>query len=196
MAGQGVNENEALKKLKKSEFIKGKFEQQRYLKDIPRPILSKGNFIVWRNYGFYWETAVPFYHATSFSSDKLYQWVDENTAILLEEGGFRVNSKVSSLILAFFIADFDSLRRDFDISWAGKNNQWIATLVPVNKYIKKALQQITISGDSHIKSVQLRSKAGDLTDIRLFVDAEGVEPEPADKRKILSDEIIECCVKH
>src|ERR1700722_1674722 len=53
--------------------LKVSFIQKRYLIDIPKPIISNGNLLLWSGEGLIWKTENPFPVVTLITTKGLYQ---------------------------------------------------------------------------------------------------------------------------
>jgi hypothetical protein len=179
-----INKNDVRGILTRSDFVKGRFEQERILQGINRPIRSTGKFAIWRNNGIYWETSEPLFQATSFLKGSVFYWSSENEYEPVKDGVFRINEKISQIMLAFFTADFEQLEKDFSADWDVSGDAWTITLLPSNLYVSKAIERVQISGQLHIENVVLDLATGDSTKITLQVTAEGNEPDTESRKKI------------
>jgi hypothetical protein len=184
IADNPINKNDVRGILTRSDFVKGRFEQERILQGINRPIRSTGKFAIWRNNGIYWETSEPLFQATSFLKDSVFYWSSENEYEPVKDGVFRINEKISQIMLAFFTADFEQLEKDFSTDWDVSGDAWTITLLPSNLYVSKAIERVQISGQLHIENVVLDLATGDSTKITLQVTAEGNEPDAESRKKI------------
>lgn len=181
-------------KLTRHNFIHGRFRQTRELSGIPAPVKSKGRFMIWRSNGLYWETASPLFHATTFTDEQVYQWTEPGVAEPMSDGALQINQRISSVILALFEADFDGLRNNFEISVDDDGEQWNVVMTPVNKYIRKALERISVTGDTHIRTVLLTSTTGDTTRIEMEVTSSGDEPDKKQLNRLSPAAIRQCCL--
>jgi hypothetical protein len=195
IADDSVSQSDVRNILTKNDFIKGEFEQERILKGINRPIHSTGKFAIWRNNGIYWETSKPLFQAASFLKDNVYYWSNENTYELVRDGVFRVNEKISQIMLAFFTANFEQIEKDFNIDLAITDKTWTIVLTPSNIYVSKAIERVVIGGMEHIENVVLDLATGDSTKIQLHVTAEGNEPDMESKGKLVLEDVTGCCAR-
>lgn len=184
IADNPINKNDVRDILTRSDFVKGRFEQKRTLQGINRPIWSTGKFAIWRNNGIYWETSEPLFQATSFLKDSVFYWSSEDEYEPVKDGVFRINEKISQIMLAFFTADFEQIEKDFNADWDISGDVWTITLLPSNLYVSKAIERVQISGQLHIENVILDLATGDSTKITLQVTAEGNEPDAESRKKI------------
>lgn len=153
--------DELLEPLRQQLLIGGKFEQTRALQGLPRPIVSSGKFLFWRDHGLYWETLLPFYQATTFTTDETLQWLSPQGPA--ETGNARdpAQKYISRILLAVFSADLRAIDNLFDSSWQIDGNSWQVELTPANRTVAKFIERAILSGDQYIRQLQITSHNGD-----------------------------------
>ncbi|MEJ2441897.1 MAG: outer membrane lipoprotein carrier protein LolA [Exilibacterium sp.] len=148
--------------------MRGQFEQQRLLVDIPQPIVSRGVFIYRRNRGLYWETNEPFFNASTFTPEGILHWQERGVAARSNLKNPRVEQAVSRVLLSVFSADLARIKEQFSVSvkpFAASG--WSLTLKPSSVAVKQAIDTITLVGHKTIHTISIASASGDKTRITL-----------------------------
>lgn len=154
--------------------LRGRFEQRKYLPDLPRPLLSTGEFLFARDLGVWWHTRTPF--------DSVFILTREG-ARSRDEGG--AETRVSAdqqpgvavaarIFFALFALDFEALSKDFDTygiaTGTGKGAGWQVGLRPKLAAMSAVFREAVIDGAAHANRIELRDTHGDRTEI-LFPEA-------------------------
>ncbi len=161
----------AAKPLAAAPGLRGRFEQRKTLPDLPRPLLSTGDFLFARDLGVWWHTQTPF--------DSVFILTREG-ARSRDEGG--AETKISAdqqpgvavaarIFFALFGLDFEALSKDFDTygipTGAGKSAGWQVGLRPKLAAMSAVFREAVIDGAEHATRIELRDMHGDRTEILL-----------------------------
>ena len=159
----------AAKPLAAAPGLRGRFEQRKTLPDLPRPLLSTGDFLFARELGVWWHTRTPF--------DSVFILTREG-ARSRDEGG--AETRVSAdqqpgvavaarIFFALFALDFEALAKDFDTygmpTGAGKSAGWQVGLRPKLAAMSAVFREAVIDGAGHANRIELRDAHGDHTEI-------------------------------
>jgi len=161
----------AAKPLAAAPGLRGRFEQRKTLPDLPRPLLSTGDFLFVRDLGVWWHTRTPF--------DSVFILTREG-ARSRDEGG--AETRVSAdqqpgvavaarIFFALFALDFEALAKDFDTygipTGSGKSAGWQVGLRPKLAAMSAVFREAVIDGAEHATRIELRDAHGDRTEILL-----------------------------
>ena len=158
----------AAKELKQSPVLRGRFTQRKYLKDIPKPLNSSGDFIVAREQGIYWHTRLPFDSEFILTRGSMVQLDGGTTAVRLSaaQPGLRV---VGDVFFSIFNLDPAALAGNFSLfGLAGKRGAWLLGLSPKNPALASVLNAAVISGNTRVEKVELWDAHGDRTEILMM----------------------------
>jgi hypothetical protein len=176
------------KRVRRFELLQGKFEQQKRLAKIKRPLKSRGSFALQRG-SVLWRTEAPIRSLLVMTHDKVRVIKDDHTVMSLslsEQPGLRLMGKIVS---AVFAGDIDAIRQSFQIvsGQAPANEPWQIVLKPRDAAVAKVIAQIAISGSEHVDSLELAEKNGDATLIR-FKALDSERPLSAEDRALLDSQ--------
>lgn len=134
------------------QVLRGRYRQQKYLREIPRPLDSTGEFLMVRDLGLWWHTQTP-----------------RDSELTLTTRG-RVQP-ATALLLALLVLDLEALARNFDLyvteSSPPPATHWLLGLRARDAAVAAFFQQVIVSGGERVEHVTLLEATGDRTDIAL-----------------------------
>jgi hypothetical protein len=145
--------------LKVSADQQGQFVQEKHLKVLSQPFVTKGNYHYQKNKGLVWHTQQPIESEIKITTDG----VSERQP----GGNFKTlttNSQFSELLLALFSGEQQSLRQQFTLEQQ-KNS---LTLIPKAEKISRVIWKITLLlGEDGIQKIVLYEPGDNYTNIFL-----------------------------
>ena len=126
--------------LQQPSTVQGQFVQQRYLKNITKPMQTSGEFALKKQVGLYWHVQKTWRNSS--------------------QSGQAAQVK---LFMAVLGGDTQELAKQFNLSVSGSLKNWTLTLQPKTAIMKQVFENISIQGDQVVRQVQLREKQGDRT---------------------------------
>ncbi len=157
--------------LQKSQNIQGGFTQQRFLKSLSKPIVSRGKFVLLANKGLLWQMQQPFAVDLRVKKDGIMQWNGSQWVANNKLG----QSEQINLFLGLLSGDISALSAQFDLQLSGSPQQWRLTLTPSSLLMKQIFNHIIIKGDGLVREIELDEKQGDRTLI-LFSQVQTNQP--------------------
>lgn len=145
--------------LQQPNTIQGQFVQQRYLKSLPKPLQTTGQFALQKQTGLFWHVQKPLDVQLRVRPNGIAQW-DKKTWRNSSQSGQAAQVK---LFMAVLGGNTQELSKQFDLDVSGSLKQWTLTLRPKTTIMKQVFQNITIQGDQVVRQVELREKQGDRT---------------------------------
>lgn len=144
--------------------VQGEFTQQRFLKALPKPLVSSGRFQLVPGKSLLWHVQKPFEQKVRVDETGMQHWRNGQWQPDARTGG------AARAQLDFFMdmigGRFDSLRRHFGMKLSGNAQQWSLQLDPSSVLMKKIFRRIDIDGDTHVRTVVLDEVQGDRVDMR------------------------------
>ncbi len=130
--------------LSPEENIKCKFKQEKYLKNIEKPIVSSGDFEFIANKGVFFHTTYPI-DLTADYTNKNYK-------------------QINNVIKAVQTKKYSAIEKDFSFFYEKNSDNWILGMKPNEKSnAAKALESITITGSNYIKQITINQINGNKT---------------------------------
>ena len=157
--------------LQKSQNIQGGFTQQRFLKSLSKPIVSRGKFVLLANKGLLWQMQQPFAVDLRVKKDGIMQWNGSQWIANNKLG----QSEQINLFLGLLSGDISTLSAQFDLQLSGSPQQWRLPLTPSSLLMKQIFNHIIIKGDGLVREIELDEKQGDRTLI-LFSQVQTNQP--------------------
>ena len=150
--------------LAKPSVIHGNFTQEKHLRALPQPLVSKGTFVLAKDHGLLWLLKTPLQQDYRITSQGIARR-DANGWQLLPNKS--AGAEQNRLFLAVLQGDSSGLQRDFDLQLQGEAQQWKLTLTPRSLLLKQVFTQINIDGGALVHSIELLETQGDSTLLRM-----------------------------
>ncbi|CAI8830283.1 outer membrane lipoprotein carrier protein LolA [Pseudomonas sp. IT-P260] len=150
--------------LAKPEVIHGQFIQEKHLRALPQPLISKGNFVLAKNHGLLWLLKTPLQQDYRITAKGIARR-DGNAWQLLPNKS--AGAEQNRLFLAVLQGDSSGLQRDFELALSGDAQQWKLTLTPRSVLLKQVFNQININGGELVQTIELLETQGDSTVLRM-----------------------------
>ncbi|MBV4475573.1 outer membrane lipoprotein carrier protein LolA [Pseudomonas botevensis] len=151
--------------LAKPDVIHGQFIQEKHLRALPQPLLSKGSFVLAKNHGLLWLLKTPLQQDYRITAKGIarrdangWQWLPNKSA----------GAEQNRLFLAVLQGDSSGLQRDFELALSGDAQQWKLTLTPRSVLLKQVFNRINIDGGALVKTIELQETQGDSTVLRML----------------------------
>ena len=150
--------------LAKPSVIHGTFTQEKHLRALPQPLVSKGTFVLAKDHGLLWLLKTPLQQDYRISAQGIARR-DANGWQLLPNKS--AGAEQNRLFLAVLQGDSSGLQRDFDLQLQGEAQQWKLTLVPRSLLLKQVFTRINIDGGELVQTIELLETQGDSTVLRM-----------------------------
>ncbi|WP_456022889.1 outer membrane lipoprotein carrier protein LolA [Pseudomonas protegens] len=150
--------------LAKPEVIHGQFVQEKHLRALPQPLLSKGNFVLAKNHGLLWLLKTPLQQDYRITAKGIARRDDNGWQLLPNKSA---GAEQNRLFLAVLQGDSSGLQRDFELALSGDAQQWKLTLTPRSLLLKQVFKQINIDGGALVQTIELLETQGDSTVLRM-----------------------------
>lgn len=150
--------------LSKPAVVRGEFVQEKHLRSLPQPLLSKGHFVLAKQHGLLWLLQTPLKQDYRID-DKGIARRDANGWQQLPQR--RASAQQNRLFLAVLEGDSSGLQRDFDLALSGEANDWTLTLTPRAVLLKQIFDSIEIAGGELVQRIELHEAQGDRTVLRM-----------------------------
>ncbi|MGN8141133.1 outer membrane lipoprotein carrier protein LolA [Pseudomonas sp. 22105] len=150
--------------LAKPAVIHGQFIQEKHLRALPQPLISKGSFVLAKNHGLLWLLKSPLQQDYRISAKGIARRDATGWQLLPNKSA---GAEQNRLFLAVLQGDSSGLQRDFELALSGDAQQWQLTLTPRSVLLKQVFNQINISGGTLVNIIELLETQGDSTVLRM-----------------------------
>ena len=150
--------------LAKPDVIHGQFIQEKHLRALPQPLISKGSFVLAKKHGLLWLLKTPLQQDYRISAKGIARRDATGWQLLPNKSA---GAEQNRLFLAVLQGDSSGLQRDFELALSGDAQQWQLTLTPRSVLLKQVFNQINISGGTLVNTIELLETQGDSTVLRM-----------------------------
>ncbi|PNA05354.1 MULTISPECIES: outer membrane lipoprotein carrier protein LolA [unclassified Pseudomonas] len=150
--------------LAKPDVIHGQFIQEKHLRALPQPLISKGSFVLAKNHGLLWLLKSPLQQDYRISAKGIARRDATGWQLLPNKSA---GAEQNRLFLAVLQGDSSGLQRDFELALSGDAQKWQLTLTPRSVLLKQVFNQINISGGALVNTIELLETQGDSTVLRM-----------------------------
>ncbi len=170
----------SLKIIPNGQSLKVLFTQHRYLADLPNPIVSKGELLLWNGKGVIWRTKEPFPSTILITNKGVLQIENENKTLMMQEGQEGVIFEMLSKLIS---GSFSEVKGFSTASLPPLKGKWRLRLNPTNEHLQSIFSFLAIEGDDYVSYVTIHRSNGDKDEI--FFNNHSVFSEE-DSHKIFS----------
>ncbi len=158
----------------KVQLLRGRFEQEKQVQGFRNPLRSQGRFVLARDRGVLWTTEKPFPSEVVLTGQRiLSRQPDGSMRIELDGRQQPALAAANAMMLALVGGDVGALSTHFRIrAEALAGDRWRMTLVPRGAALARAFTSIALSGDRHVREVEIIEAGGDRTRLRFSELAE------------------------
>lgn len=146
--------------LAKPDVIHGQFIQEKHLRALPQPLISKGSFVLAKNRGLLWLLKTPLQQDYRITAKGIARRDNNGWQLLPNKSA---GAEQNRLFLAVLQGDSSGLQHDFELALSGTAQQWQLTLTPRSMLLKQVFQQINIDGGALVQTIELLETQGDST---------------------------------
>ncbi len=150
--------------LAKPSVIHGNFTQEKHLRALPQPLVSKGTFVLAKDHGLLWLLKTPLQQDYRISAQGIARRDANGWQMLPNKSA---GAEQNRLFLAVLQGDSSGLQRDFELQLQGEAQQWKLTLIPRSLLLKQVFTQINIDGGELVQKIELLETQGDSTVLRM-----------------------------
>jgi hypothetical protein len=153
------------------EVLQGRFEQEKRIAKIKRPLKSRGRFALLRGKGVLWRTEAPIQSLLTLTANAMSVVQNNQTVVsvsLTEQPALRW---LGQTVFAVFMTDLEQLGQSFTLLEARvpeKPAPWSLSLEPRDAAVARLMRNILLTGGEHIESIEIAEQNGDSTRIVLL----------------------------
>jgi Outer membrane lipoprotein carrier protein LolA-like len=150
--------------LVKTSITQGAFQQEKQLKFLRKPLLSRGTFTYDQGKGVIWKTLTPIPSTLLFNDGHL----------LTSQGEQAVPPAFGRVFKALLGGEISRLGEGFAIIGKEQKSSWQLLLTPKDELLKKVISTVVLTGDAELRLLELLEVNGNMTRIRF---SEIIHPE-------------------
>ena len=161
---QAFGLDELSKQLGEPAVVKGPFIQEKHLRALPQPLVSKGQFVLARDHGLLWLLQAPLKQDYRLDAQGISRRDPDGWQTLPNKSA---GAEQNRLFFAVLQGDSSGLQRDFELSLQGDAQHWQLRLTPRSMLLKQVFKQIDIDGGQFVERIQMLETQGDSTVLRM-----------------------------
>ncbi len=155
--------------LAKPAVVQGRFVQEKHLRALPQPLLSKGRFVLARDFGLLWLLETPLKQDYRINAEGIARRETAgNVSTWKPVPNKNAGAEQNRLFLAVLQGDSSGLQRDFDLQLKGEATAWHLTLTPRSMLLQQVFKQINIDGGELVQRIELLETQGDSTVLKMI----------------------------
>lgn len=163
--------------LRATPIVRGHFVQQKFLRSLPQPLTSRGDFTLAAGKGLLWLLRTPIAQDLRINAKGIARR-DESGAwqALPQQTG---SSRENRLFLAVLAGDTKGLQENFDLTLTGQAGAWQLLLTPRSALLRQIFDNIQINGGKLVDRIELRETQGDRSVLQMTdaAPADALTPE-------------------
>lgn len=183
-SARAFNLDDLQQQLRATPIVRGHFVQQKFLRSLPQPLTSRGDFTLAAGRGLLWLLRSPIAQDLRISADGIARRGPDGAwqALPQHSGAGRENR----LFLSVLAGDTSGLRENFDLSLSGSPDAWQLTLLPRSVLLRQIFENIQINGGRLVDRIELREVQGDRSVLQM-VDAASADALTPEEQRAFAD---------
>lgn len=172
------------RQLRATPVVRGHFVQQKFLRSLPQPLTSRGDFTLAAGRGLLWLLRSPIAQDLRISADGIARRGPDGAwqALPQHAGAGRENR----LFLAVLAGDTRGLRENFDLTLTGAADAWQLVLLPRSALLRQIFENIQINGGKLVDRIELREVQGDRSVLQM-IDASADDALTPEEQRAFAD---------
>jgi hypothetical protein len=169
------------------QILQGRFEQEKRIAKIRRPLESRGRFVLVQGKGMLWRTEAPIQSLLTLTADALSVVQGDHRIVSRSLSGDSSLRVFGQGVVAAFMGDVSQIRQSFRLIAAHVPQRpapWSLSLQPREAAVGKLMREIQLVGGEQIESIKISESNGDNTLIRLL-DLDRQSPLAAEDARLL-----------
>jgi outer membrane lipoprotein-sorting protein len=152
------------KRLANPSVIRSNFQQQKKLKILRKPMISRGTMIYAKDYGLYWHIETPF-PSTLIITETALQQKDGDNVNTITAKNQPVLFGFSQVFFKLLSGDIAALSQHFKLHYQMEGSRWRIGLLPKDSAMQQFIKQVTLQGGDLMDTVDIIDNTGDSTHI-------------------------------
>lgn len=170
--------------LRAAPVVRGHFVQQKFLRSLPQPLTSRGDFTLAAGKGLLWLLRTPVAQDLRIDARGISRRGDDGKWQALPQRADA--SHENQLFLSVLAGDTSGLRENFDLALSGTAQAWRLVLTPRSALLRQIFDGIRIDGAALVQRIELRETQGDRTVLQMQ-DAAAAQALTAEEQRAFAD---------
>ena len=163
IAAQAFDLNQLRTQLTATAVVRGDFVQEKHLRALPQPLVSRGEFVLATGQGLLWMLRSPLAQTLRITPRGIARKLPDGSWQPSPNG----NNRETRLFLALLSGDTQGLAENFDLRLEGAASDWRLHMTPNSVILRQIFTEIEIRGGALVQRIELRETQGDSTVLRM-----------------------------
>lgn len=176
--------NDLQTQLRATPIVRGHFVQQKFLRSLPQPLTSRGDFTLAAGKGLLWLLRTPIAQDLRINANGISRRNEAGVwqALPQQTGSGRENR----LFLSVLAGDTRGLQDNFDLALTGEADAWQLLLTPRSALLRQIFDNIQINGGKLVDRIELRETQGDRSVLQM-TDAAAADALTPEEQRAFAD---------
>lgn len=157
------------RQLVRSSVLRANFEQEREMRVLKRPLVTRGEITVVADQGLLWRLREPHELILVMTPQALVEWTEAGEPRQLEMAASPIYSALTDTLLGILTGDTAALSTLFEPQPVLSDGKWTVLLTPRDSNLSSFITEIEIAGDEFVRTAVITEPSGDRTVIK-FTD--------------------------
>lgn len=162
--------------------VRGKFVQEKHLRSLAEPLVSRGEFVLATGKGVLWHLRSPLEQNLRITLQGVARKLPDDTW----QPAPGSSNRETQLFLALLSGDAEGLAENFNLRLEGTPTDWRVLMTPSSLLLRQIFTDIEIRGGTLVQRIELRETQGDRTVLRME-DARTASSLSDDEQRDLTD---------
>ncbi|VFR38082.1 FIG027190: Putative transmembrane protein [plant metagenome] len=153
-----------------TQSVRGNFVQEKHLRALSVPLVSKGHYTLVASKGLLWELTAPLAQSLRITPQGIFRRQADGTWQASQQAG----NRESRLFLSLLSGNTHGLADDFDLALSGDAADWRLSMTPSSVILRQIFARIDIIGSTLVQEITLHETQGDYTILRLQGSQAGI----------------------
>jgi hypothetical protein len=151
--------------LAKPPIMCGRFDQNKQLAGMKKPLAAEGRFCVVAGKGVLWRTLKPFPSTLRLTRDEIVNYQGDRVAMRLDAKTEPTVRMINNVLFSLLAGDLAQLESLFEVDGTVDANSWSVVLKAREPALAKAIGTIKLEGGAYVKNIVMNEASGDRTSI-------------------------------
>jgi hypothetical protein len=151
--------------LAKPPIMCGRFDQNKQLAGMKKPLAAEGRFCVVAGKGVLWRTLKPFPSTLRLTRDEIVNYQGDRVAMRLDAKTEPTVRMINNVLFSLLAGDLAQLESLFEVDGTVDANSWSVALKAREPALAKAIGTIKLEGGAYVKNIVMNEASGDRTSI-------------------------------
>ncbi|MBR1919312.1 MAG: outer membrane lipoprotein carrier protein LolA [Spirochaetales bacterium] len=146
------------------------YTQKKHIAKIGRDLVSTGKMLMAPGKGMAFIIERPYESVMVVGKEQMKQQIGSGKVKQLDVSGNHIYTSMATSLESIFTGDYDSIERNFHISFISEGGRWVIGLKPRDKALSAFIESISIAGREELEELLMVEKSGDYV-LYTFEDA-------------------------